>query len=163
MLIEKLTVKDRNPLKKIINNVGVFNKPEVDCALELIDVCLYQKEESGYIIHVAKLNKQPLGYICYGPTPLTHAVFDMYWLVVDKPFHGQGIGRNLMRFMENQLCSEARMVIIETSSRKPYEQARRLYRAMDYNLVATITDFYDHGDAKLIFSKNFVRRGIHND
>lgn len=153
LIIEKLDAADREPLKKILQRVGVFNQKEIECAMELTNSCLSDNGSNDYIIHTAKKDRHLTGYICYGQTPLARAVFDMYWLVVDKAFQGQGIGRQLIEFMEEQLSAEARMIMIETSSRKPYERARNLYRAMGYELVSQVNDFYDYGDNKLIFSK----------
>jgi ribosomal protein S18 acetylase RimI-like enzyme len=153
IIIEKLSAADRDPLENILHGGGVFNHQEVDCALELIDDCLTDKD-SDYNIYTAKKNGQVLGYICYGKTPLTNGVYDLYWLVVGSVFQGQGIGKQLLEFMESQVKDKARLIIIETSSRKPYERARRLYVSMDYKILAQVPDYYDLYDNKLIFGKN---------
>ncbi len=151
---ERLQSAHRKPLKAIIQGVGIFTPAEVDCAMEVIGYAL--TSGSGYTAYAAVQGDYILGYICYGATPITDRVFDMYWLVVDQVCQGQGIGRRLMEFMESELRLEARMIMIETSSRPPYERARRLYKSMGYQLAAQIPDFYACGDDKLIFCKRIT-------
>lgn len=148
---ERLQSAHRRPLKDIIQGAGIFTPAEVDCAMEVIGYAL--TSGSGYTAYAAILGDNILGYVCYGAAPITDRVFDMYWLVVDKICQGQGIGRKLMEFMETELRPMARMVMIETSARPPYERARRLYKSMGYQLAARIPDFYACGDDKLIFCK----------
>ncbi len=48
---------------------------------------------------------------------------------------------------------KARLLLIETSSRPPYEIPRAFYRKHGYEVQARILDYYAVGDHKLIFGK----------
>jgi len=46
-----------------------------------------------------KEHPQLHGYACYGPTPLTQGVYDLYWIVVDPQLSGKGFGRYLLEYV----------------------------------------------------------------
>ncbi len=39
----------------------------------------------------------------YGPTPLTLGTFDLYWMAVDPKAQGHGIGKALVRWLEEHV------------------------------------------------------------
>jgi ribosomal protein S18 acetylase RimI-like enzyme len=64
---------------------------------------------------------QPVGYICYGPTPMTQGTFDLYWIVVDPNVQGRGIGSELLNFLEEVVREkEGRMILADTSTIPQY-------------------------------------------
>ena len=127
-------------------------------AEELIDSYLHDPVHSGYHILVAEADSTTVGYVCYGPTPLTEGTWDVYWLVVAQERQGQGIGTALMKSAEKEMGkAKGRLVIIETSSAPGYEKARRFYINHGYEIVARIADFYAPGDDKLILRKRLRR------
>ena len=48
------------------------------------------------------------------------------------------------------------MVLIETSSRDDYSQTRNFYTACGYREAARVPDFYDAGDDRVIYVKQFA-------
>jgi len=44
-----------------------------------------------------------MGYVCYGPAPMTEGAFDLYWIAVDPEFQKHGVGAKLMSFMEEKI------------------------------------------------------------
>jgi ribosomal protein S18 acetylase RimI-like enzyme len=96
------------------------------------------------------------GYACYGPTPLTEGVFDLYWIAVHPEAQGHGIGRQLIGYVEKDILARGgRMLLIETSSREDYGATIGFYERTNYELAARIKNFYHPGDDKLIFLKEF--------
>ena len=64
--------------------------------------------------------RELLGYCVFGPTPCTLGTFDLYWIAVDPGVQSRGVGTVLLKEVEGRLTrSNARQVIIETSSRPP--------------------------------------------
>ena len=123
-------------------------------AEEVIDSYLHDPHGSGYHVFVAEDDSAVVGYICYGPAPLTEGTWDIYWMAVDRERQGQGTGSALMEKAEEEIKrSGGRMVVIETSSTPAYEGARRFYLSHSYELIARIPDFYALGDDKLILQK----------
>ncbi len=123
-------------------------------AEEVIDSYLSDPENSGYHTLVAEDGSDIVGYICYGPTPMTNGTWDMYWEAVAREKRGQGIGRELMRAAEKEIRkAKGRLALIETSSTPAYEKTRRFHFRNGYDEVARIPDFYSPGDDKLILQK----------
>jgi ribosomal protein S18 acetylase RimI-like enzyme len=142
---------------------GKFNDPEIATALELVDESLEKgEEESGYLFAVLEVQEEDSavvrGYACYGPTPLTQGVFDLYWIVVDPADQGKGFGRFLIDYVERDVRRRGgRMLLIETSSQEAYGPTIRFYERSGYELVARIKNFYRIGDDKLVFSKELTK------
>ncbi len=123
-------------------------------AEELIDSYLDDPSGSGYNILVAEVGSTVVGYICYGPTPLTEGTWDIYWLAVSQQKRGQGIGTALMKSAEEEMIgAKGRLSIIETSSTPAYEKTRNFHLERGYDIVARIPDFYAPDDDKLILRK----------
>ncbi len=158
--IRDLEPGDRPRIAEIVVATGKFNEEEVATALELVDHALSDGEKSGYIFAViedAAGEAAVKGYACYGPTPLTQGVYDLYWIVVDPVAQGRGLGRLLTRHVEQDVVNRGgRMLLIETSSQESYGPTVRFYERTGYQLAARIKNFYRIGDDKLIFSKDLV-------
>jgi len=123
-------------------------------AEEVIDNYLKDPVDSGYHILVAEADSTVIGYICYGPTPLTEGTWDIYWEAVAQERQGRGIGSALMESAEREIVrAKGRLVIIETSSIPAYEKTRHFHLSNGYEIVARIPDFYAPGDDKLIMQK----------
>lgn len=132
----------------------VFTGTEVQCALELIDIYLNVAGQKDYIISCAvNANDQPIGYVCYGPTPLTDQTYDLYWIAVDPEWHRRGVGDLLIEHVEQMLLPSGRLLLIETSSLAKNEAARRFYLRHHYHEVARVPDFYTDGDDRIIYAK----------
>lgn len=163
--IRPLRRDDRASIQRILCETKVFLEAEVLCALELIDVYLNNSAQKDYWLACAvDATDQPVGYVCYGPTPMTAGTYDLYWIAVDPARHGHGAGSLLIEYVEQQVChpermsctaEPARLVVIETSSLPRYESARRLYRRHHYDEVARIPDFYADGDDRVLYTKRF--------
>ena len=155
--IRSIGPRDRSRIKEIVISSEKFNQEEIAVALELVDEVLEKGEKSGYIIAVLEVGKghtSVQGYVCYGPTPLTQGVYDLYWIVTDPAVQGKGFGRSLIEFVERDVIKRGgRMVLIETSSQETYGPTIRFYKKAGYDLVARIKNFYRIGDDKLVFSK----------
>jgi len=149
-----MTRDDKRAVILMLRNMPEFKPAEVVVAKEVLDDYLRDPVRSGYHVFVAEMDSLVVGYICYGPTPLTQSTWDIYWLAVTPNQQSQGIGRSLLAFGEERIKeSKGKTVIIETSSKTEYEASRRFYRAQGYETVCSIADFYAPGDNKLILLK----------
>lgn len=124
-----------------------FNHDEADVALELADEILSGKPTT-YRARVAVGDDGPLlGWVCYGPTPMTESTWDLYWIVVSADARGMGVGRALHADAVAAMASEgARRVRIETSTREGYGATLAYYDRLGYERVGLIKDFYGEGD-----------------
>lgn len=153
--IRQIEKRDRRKLAAILKAQKHFKAEEVQVALELIDIALTQPGQEDYIFRIAEgVEGQILGYICYGKAPLTDAVYDIYWIIVHPASWNRGTGSFLLHQAEEEMKRrKARLLLIETSSRSPYEIPRAFYRKHGYEEQARIPDYYAVGDHKLIFGK----------
>ena len=149
--------EDRPRITEILRDTPEFKPFEVAVAEELIDSYLDDPSGSGYHILVAETDSAVEGYICFGPTPLTQATWDIYWMAVAGEKQGQGIGSALLKSAEEEITKDqGRLSIIETSSTSPYEKTRNFHLSQGYDIAARIPDFYAPGDDKLILVKRLL-------
>jgi ribosomal protein S18 acetylase RimI-like enzyme len=125
----------------------------VGVAIELVDLSL-QPNNPDYKILVADRDGTLVGYVCYGPTPMTEGTYDLYWIASDPTVRGQGIGASLISGMEADLRRiQARIIRVETSATEAYGPTRGFYASMKYTEEARIRDFYKVGDDLIMLSK----------
>jgi ribosomal protein S18 acetylase RimI-like enzyme len=162
MKIRPVEPKDRDRVHELLVAVARFTEQEVQWAIELVDLALEHPERGEYFVHVldepdSGRNRMVQGYVCYGPTPLTDGVFDLYWIAVDPKQQGQGFGQVLLRFVENEVRRQrGRMLLIETSSKATYAPTLRFYQRSGYDEITRIKDFYRIEDDKVVFCKKLT-------
>ena len=153
MEIRPIAAKDREPLAELLGRIDTFSPTEVSCALELIDLAL-TSSKSDYQVLVAAKGDDVVGYICFGPTPMTEGTFDLYWIASAPEVRGQGVGGALVSAMEGELRRrKARLIRVETSAMEAYGPTRGFYEAMRYREEARFRDFYKIGEDLIILSK----------
>jgi ribosomal protein S18 acetylase RimI-like enzyme len=107
----------------------------------------------------AQGDNELIGYACYGATPGTLGTYDLYWIAVDPEHQGEGGGSRLLDEVERRLNErEARLLVVETSSRTDYESTRRFYERRNYHEYSRLSDFYASGDDRLIYAKKLIGR-----
>jgi ribosomal protein S18 acetylase RimI-like enzyme len=160
MELQPLIPDDREKISRLLRQGNVFNRGEIQVALEVIDEALNEAGKKNYQVFCAfDTDRKLSGFICFGPIPMTEKCYDLYWLRVDEESSRKGVGRTLLGFMEGLVAREgARRIYVETSSTALYQAARSLYEKHGYQLVCSLKDFYREGDHKMIFMKE-VRHG----
>ena len=158
MKIRPAQANDRDRIREILIATARFTEDEVCSAVDLVDQGLAHPEKGEYVVHVLEEpdGARPLvqGYVCFGATPLTDGVFDLYWIAVDPKQQGQGFGQLLLRFVENEVRRQrGRMLLIETSSKESYAPTLRFYQRSGYDEISRIKDFYRVEDDKVVFCK----------
>ena len=91
----------RNRIREILDATAVFRKEEVAVALELFDETFaagparapYDPGDGvanyEFVGSFAR-EGQLVGYVCYGATPGTDRVYDLYWIAMHPAFQGDG-------------------------------------------------------------------------
>lgn len=159
MKVRPAEERDRDRIRQILVATARFSEEEVGWAMDLVDQSFDHPERGEYLVHVLEEpdsgpKRAVQGYVCYGPTPKTEGVFDLYWIAVDPAQQGQGFGQILLRFVENEVRRQnGRMLLIETRSRTSFEPTIRFYEQSGYQEITRIKDFYRIEDDKLVFCK----------
>jgi ribosomal protein S18 acetylase RimI-like enzyme len=155
MIIRSLSPQDRPLLVQLLARIPSFDQADQKVALQFIDFSIADPKQQDYFFQVAvNGDDQPIGYACYGSTPLTEGTYDLYWIAVDPSHAGQGIGTQLMQAVEQDLrAHEGRLLIIETSSDDDYEQTRKFYLNRGFAEAERIKNFYRPGEDRVTYYK----------
>ena len=154
MKLRSIEPGDRPHLEDLLQRIPQFTPDEAAVALELVDAALTDPQ-SGYLATVA-YEDELLGYICYGPTPMTAATWDLYWVAVSPTAQGRGIGRALHdAFITVMRARGGRHVRIETSSQESYAATGGFYERLGYEMAGRLREFYADDDDLLIFYRSF--------
>jgi ribosomal protein S18 acetylase RimI-like enzyme len=155
----------RNRIREILDATSVFRDDEVEVALELFDETFaagparapYDPGDgvANYeFVGSFSREGQLVGYVCYGATPGTDRTYDLYWIATHPEFQGEGAGSQLMEEVERRLRQrEARLLVVETSSRGDYAPTRRFYESRGYRCDACVVNYYSAGDNRLVYTK----------
>ena len=153
ILIRPIIPEDREHLVRIIKKQDNFLQCEIDVAIEVVDAT-FDPVEDYQTLTALDQEQQLLGFISFGPIPLTVNRFDIYWIAVDPENGRKGTGTLLLREMEQRLKQTGSgHIYIETSSTEGYLPARLFYEKNNYQLVSRLKDFYREGDDRMIFRK----------
>lgn len=143
----------RQALDTLVRATGVFTDEEVGVAVELYDS---DDPDYAFVGAFAGESQSLVGYACYGPTPGTDRGYDLYWIAVAPASQHSGVGTALLNDVERRVVADnARMMIIETSSRDTYAGTRRFYQRHGYDEVARVGSFYAPDDDRIVYSKRF--------
>jgi len=155
MEIRPIAVADRPQLAELLSRSETFSSDEVLCALELIDLASTPGNRDYQVLVAAReTEKKVVGYVCYGPTPMTEGTFDLYWIASDPIVRGQGVGAALVSAMEGDIRRrKGRLIRIETSAMEAYGPTRGFYAAMQYREESRFRDFYKVGEDLIILAK----------
>lgn len=153
MEIRPLVSGDRQPLAELLSRIETFTPDEVSCALEVIDAAL-TPGNLDYQVRCAARDGRVVGYVCYGPTPMTAGTFDLYWIASDPLVRGQGVGAALVSAMEGDIRRrKGRLIRVETSAMEAYGPTHGFYAAMQYKEESRFRDFYKPGEDLIILAK----------
>lgn len=152
--VRRSVSQDRDPILAFMQATGFFHDGEIQVAAEVLDEALKGGATGHYQSFTLLEHNEPVGWVCYGPTPCTQGTFDIYWLGVSPRHQGRGYGRKLLQKAEQNIrSSNGKLIVIETSGRDTYDSTRGFYLATGYQEAARVADFYAPGDARVIYTK----------
>jgi ribosomal protein S18 acetylase RimI-like enzyme len=160
MHLRRLAPPDRDPIERLLLSDGTFHEDEVKVAMELVDDALARPDvDYRVFVCLEDDDRTVLGYVCYGPTPMTQSTWDLYWVATHSEARGRGVATRLVSTMEGEILRlGGRTVRIETSQLEAYGSARSLYSRLSYAESGRIPDFYRPGDDLIILSKRLELR-----
>ena len=145
---------DRAAIAACLGSDETFRPDEVEVALALVDDALAGDPDYALVVAEADGGGAVLGYACFGPTAVTRATWDLYWIAVAAPARGRGVGATLIATVEAHIRARGgAQVRIETGASAAYVAARALYARAGYAEIARLPDFYAAGDAMIVYYK----------
>ncbi|KKL02489.1 hypothetical protein SD53_04435 [Rheinheimera mesophila] len=144
---------DLTAVKHIVDNNQMFPSEYLD---EMTSGYFNKKSEELWF--VVQADDQLLAVAFCAPERMTAGTWNLLLIAVLKTHQGQGIGAQLMAFVEAKLRSlTARVLLVETSGMPEYQLTRAFYPQCGYQQVAVIPEFYDIGDDKVVFWKSLTK------
>jgi ribosomal protein S18 acetylase RimI-like enzyme len=144
---------DRRGVKEVVEATAVFRPDEIEVALEVFDGYCAAPGVDYHAI-AAYAEDRLAGFAFFGPAPCTVNTWDLYWLAVHPAFQGHGAGRGLVERVERRMREgNARLSVIETSSREDYRTTRGFYVRSGYREVARVPGFYAEADDRVTYIK----------
>jgi ribosomal protein S18 acetylase RimI-like enzyme len=152
--IRETLSRDTDEILRIAADEPLFTQEEAETVGELLQDYLELPDRNGYSFLTATVNERVVGFICYGPTPLTRGTFDLYWICVDREFSRRGIGHDLVERVVGEVRAlGGRMIVLDTSGTPQYAPTRAFYESAGFTPAATVPDFYEPDDDLVIFCR----------
>ncbi|MDJ0995545.1 MAG: GNAT family N-acetyltransferase [Dinoroseobacter sp.] len=145
--ISETRTDDIPAIGRIVRDTGLFPP-------EMVAELLAEGQAEGHIWLTARDDQQVLGLVFGEPEPLTDGTWNMRALAVAPSSQGLGVGKALVRTLEQALNQAGhRLLLVDTSGTDAFAETRAFYRATGYRQVAEIADYWGEGDAKITFAK----------
>lgn len=101
----------------------------------------------------------PAGWVYFSPVDNTNGVWNLWWIGVDPPRQGRGLGGEMLDAVEAHVRAAAgRLLLVETSATPGFDRVRRFYANRGYAEGGRIPDFYADGDGKVTYYKRVATR-----
>ncbi|MEM9329338.1 MAG: GNAT family N-acetyltransferase [Bacteroidota bacterium] len=150
MEVRKVERKDLEGIRKVIASSELFPPELLD---EMIadyldnpateDIWFTGEEENELIA---------VGYCA--PEKFTEGTYNLYAIGVLDEQQGKGVGTKMMKYLEDKLRQQSkRVLIVETSGDPQFNLTRKFYLNLGYEQEATIRDFWQEGEDKIIYWK----------
>lgn len=139
---------------ELAGTTGVFTFPEMAAFRMDIFHALRNNDDVVYSLRDKENNLK--GIVQYGiPDDVEdNRIMMIHWIVVGKKYQKNGVGLELVEQVEKDAIKwGAKMIVLETSSTKPYLDTRRFYDRLGFIPEATINDYYKPGDSKITYVK----------
>ncbi len=148
----KATKSDRAELLALVAAQDNFDVLEREVAQEVIDDGLTCKDDYEILV-AGEQGGKLVGFICFGPIPLTECSFDLYWIATCPATVARALAGGCWPPWKRQLRRTKAVVYIDTSSTPGYDKARAFYEKHGYQVAARLKDFYHPGDDRVIYRK----------
>lgn len=135
-------------LKKVIDSSGLFPSEMLN---EMMTEYFHGDESQLWITYCDPV---PVAIAYCAPEKLTNGTFNLYLIAVDGNRRNEGIGRTLMHDVEGKLKQiGGRILLVETSGLPHFDSTRSFYKRCGYYHEATIREFYNVNEDKIVFWK----------
>lgn len=149
-MIRPVTPSDIPALRKVIDSSELFPSS----MLEEMMADYLQNDSSADNWLTYEKGGQAIAIAYCAPEKMTEGTYNLYLIAVHNSQQGNGIGRQLMRYIESMLRQQHhRILIVETSGLPEFEQTRSFYDKLGYTREAVIREFYQEGEDKVVFWK----------
>jgi GNAT superfamily N-acetyltransferase len=153
-MIRPIRPSDTPTLIEMARGTDAFKPIEIEALQEVLDDYHATKAAAGHRAVAIERDGRMLGFAYFAESAMTDRTWSLWWIVVERAMQSQGIGCQLLRYIESVVKSlSGRQLLIETSSLAKYEPTRQFYLKYGYAQAAVVKDFYADGDDLVYFAK----------
>lgn len=125
-----------------------------------LDFALMFSKEHGIVIEARTDQDKLAGAIIAGKqNPISWPdgqKWEIYILATDSTFRRQGIARILIESMEKEAQKQGAKSII-VNAHVFFESSKQLFQSCGYQVMGTLSNYYDNGDALFLSKKLWIR------
>lgn len=152
--IRSIVSEDMEALKTVLVSSELFPAELLD---DMIAGYLENEVSADIWLTATDQGGEAIALAFCAPETFTEGTCNLYAIAVHKDYQGQGIGRKIMAYLEDLLGQQGqRVLLVETSGLPAYALTRQFYHQCGYHQEATIRDFYQEGEDKVVFWKKLV-------
>ena len=150
--VRKTVSPDASAVLRLAAAEPLFSREDREVVEELLFDYLEETEPGDYRYLTAIDGGRVVGFACYGPTPLTHGTFDLYWICVSRRQRRRGYGLALLKGVIRGVRREGgRLIVLDTSARRSFAPTRSFYEAAGFKSSARVPAFYGRGDDLVMY------------
>lgn len=153
-MIRPLQPTDTPTLVEMVRGTDAFKPIEIQALQEVLDDYHAHNAAAGHRAVALEGDGRIVGFAYFAAAAMTDRTWSLWWIVVDRRVQAQGIGGQLLRYVEEVVrLAAGRQLLIETSSLPKYELTRRFYLKYGYVQIAAVANYYAEADDMLFFAK----------
>src|SRR3954452_18137543 len=116
-MIRPIHSSDTPALIAMARGTSVFKPIEIQALQEVLDDYHAQNAAAGHRAVAREADGTILGFAYFAAAAMTDRTWSLWWIVVDRKRQAQGIGGELLQYVEQAVRAAAgRQLLIETSS-----------------------------------------------
>jgi GNAT superfamily N-acetyltransferase len=155
-MIKETTVDHKDKLLSAIKASGQFDADGLEHFRHTLEEHL---ADPGAALWFTAFDGDPVGVAYCIPEPVSVGTWNLLMLWVEDGLEEKGVGLALVARIERELLEMgARILVVETSGTDDFDFARSFYEKLGFQLEATLRDFFDVDDDKMIYAKRIKRR-----
>jgi GNAT superfamily N-acetyltransferase len=145
--VRKTASRDASAILRLAAAEPLFSREDREVVEELLLDYLEESEPGDYRFLTALDEGRVVGFACYGPTPLTHGTFDLYWICVSRRRRREGYGLALLKGVIRGVRRErGRLIVLDTSASRAFAPTRAFYEHAGFQPSVRVPSFYGRGD-----------------
>ena len=149
LIIRPARKQDASAIARIADQTELFPP-------EMLDEMMggYLSQTSRDIWFVGELEDEVITFGFCEPERMTSGTWNLLAIGVVPSLQGQGVGAQMMAYLEKQLAELGeRVLLVETMGTPELERTRTFYLKNGYEVEARIREFYQAGADKVVFWK----------